>query len=84
MERPVSLILAVILLITCSGCFWGWEHDQEGTMTEIAEAMVSMTVEGTMTEIVEAMMTGIDMTTAETLMIIDRAMTNRDTMSGCW
>jgi hypothetical protein len=22
MRRPVSLILAVILLIACSGCFW--------------------------------------------------------------
>jgi hypothetical protein len=31
-----------------------------------------------MTEIVEAMMTGIDMTTAETLTIIVKAMTNRD------
>lgn len=30
MRRPLSLILAVILLITCSGCFWGWEHDQRG------------------------------------------------------
>jgi hypothetical protein len=30
MKRPVSLILAVILLITCSGCFWGWEHDRRG------------------------------------------------------
>ncbi len=27
---PLSLILAVILLITCSGCFWGWEHDHGG------------------------------------------------------
>jgi hypothetical protein len=23
MKRPVSLILAIILLVTCSGCFWG-------------------------------------------------------------
>jgi len=30
MKRPVSLILAIILLITCSGCFWGWEHDRRG------------------------------------------------------
>jgi hypothetical protein len=30
MRRPLSLILAVILLITCSGCFWGWEHDRGG------------------------------------------------------
>jgi hypothetical protein len=30
MRRPVSLILAIILLITCSGCFWGWEHDRGG------------------------------------------------------
>ena len=31
MRRPLSLILAVILLITCSGCFWGWEHDGRGS-----------------------------------------------------
>ena len=30
MRRSVSLILAIILLITCSGCFWGWEHDRRG------------------------------------------------------
>jgi len=30
MRKPFSLILAVILLITCSGCFWGWEHDRRG------------------------------------------------------
>jgi len=36
MRRPVSIILAIILLITCSGCFWdrsrgGYgEHDREG------------------------------------------------------
>ena len=30
MRRPFSLILAVILLIICSGCFWGWEHDRRG------------------------------------------------------
>ena len=30
MSRPVSLILAIILLITCSGCFWGLEHDRRG------------------------------------------------------
>jgi hypothetical protein len=30
MKRPVSLILGIILLITCSGCFWGWEHDGRG------------------------------------------------------
>jgi len=35
-----------------------------------------------MTEIAEAM-TGIDMTTAETLTIIVKAMTNRDPMSEC-
>jgi hypothetical protein len=29
MKRPVSLILVVIMLITCSGCFWGW-HDDRG------------------------------------------------------
>jgi len=52
-------------------------------MTEIAEAMVSMTMEGTMTEIGEAM-TGIDMTTAETLTIIVKAMTNPDPMSESW
>jgi hypothetical protein len=26
MRRPFSLILAVILLITCSGCIWGWDR----------------------------------------------------------
>jgi len=36
MRRPVSLILTIILLITCSGCFWGdrggaGEHDHEGS-----------------------------------------------------
>jgi hypothetical protein len=37
MRRPVSLILAIILLITCSGCFWdrgrgGYdEHDRGGS-----------------------------------------------------
>jgi hypothetical protein len=30
MRRPVSLILAIILLITCSGGFWGLEHDRRG------------------------------------------------------
>lgn len=30
MKRPLSLILAVILLITCSGCLWGWEYDRRG------------------------------------------------------
>ena len=35
-----------------------------------------------MTKIVEVM-TGIDMTTAETLTIIVKAMTNRDPMSEC-
>ena len=37
MRRHVSLILTIILLITCSGCFWdrgrggGYgEHDREG------------------------------------------------------
>jgi hypothetical protein len=29
-NRHLSLILAVILLITCSGCIWGWEHDRRG------------------------------------------------------
>lgn len=42
----------------------------------------STTEEGTMTEIAEAM-TGIDMTTAETLTIIVKAMPNRDPMSEC-
>ncbi len=37
MGRPISLILAIILLITCSGCFWdhgrgGYdEHDRGGS-----------------------------------------------------
>jgi hypothetical protein len=30
MRKLISLILAVILLIACSGCFWGWGHDQRG------------------------------------------------------
>jgi hypothetical protein len=30
MRKLLSLILVVILLITCSGCFWGWGHDQRG------------------------------------------------------
>jgi hypothetical protein len=30
MIRPVGLILAIIVLLTCSGCFWGVEHDREG------------------------------------------------------
>jgi hypothetical protein len=33
MRRPVRLILAVILLITCSGCLWvpgrGWHGDHD-------------------------------------------------------
>jgi hypothetical protein len=32
MRRSVSLILAIILLITCSGCFWGYDrggHDDQ-------------------------------------------------------
>jgi len=32
MRRPVSLILAIILLIACSGCFWdhrGGHGDQD-------------------------------------------------------
>jgi quinol monooxygenase YgiN len=44
---------------------------------------VSMTVKGMVTEIAEVM-TGIDMTTAETLTIIVKAMTNRDPMSESW
>ena len=30
MRKPVSLILVIILLIACSGCFWKVEHDQRG------------------------------------------------------
>jgi len=26
MRRPFSLTLAAILLITCSGCIWGWDR----------------------------------------------------------
>ena len=36
------------------------------------------TAEGTVTETAEGTVTGIDMTTAETLTIIVKAMTNRD------
>jgi hypothetical protein len=42
-----------------------------------------MTDEGTTTEIAETM-TGTDMTTAETLTIIVKAMTNLDPMSESW
>jgi len=30
MRRPLNFILAVILLITCSGCFWGYDHGRYG------------------------------------------------------
>jgi hypothetical protein len=30
MRSPLSFILAVILLITCSGCFWSVEDEQRG------------------------------------------------------
>ena len=30
MRRHLGLILAVILLITCYGCFWGVENDRRG------------------------------------------------------
>jgi hypothetical protein len=30
MRRPFSLIAAVILLITCSGCIWGLDRDRGG------------------------------------------------------
>ena len=30
MRKLLSLISATILLITCSGCFWGVEHDRGG------------------------------------------------------
>jgi len=30
MTKLWSLMLATILLITCSGCFWGWERDRQG------------------------------------------------------
>jgi|GEM_PF-6823507 len=30
MRRPVSLILAIILLITCFGCFWEVERGGHG------------------------------------------------------
>ena len=30
MRRPVSLILTIILLITCSGCFWEVEGEGHG------------------------------------------------------
>jgi hypothetical protein len=30
MRRPVRFIIALILLVACSGCFWGWGHDQRG------------------------------------------------------
>lgn len=30
MKRPVSLILAFILLIACAGCFWGYDEGRGG------------------------------------------------------
>jgi hypothetical protein len=30
MRRPVSIILAIILIITCSGCFWGYDRRGHG------------------------------------------------------
>ena len=30
MRRTLNLMAAVVLLVTCSGCFWGWEHDGGG------------------------------------------------------
>jgi len=30
MRRPLSLILAAILLITCFGCIWGWDRGRGG------------------------------------------------------
>jgi hypothetical protein len=30
MRRIIGLILAVIFLIACSGCFWDVEHDRRG------------------------------------------------------
>jgi len=30
MRRPVSIILAIILIITCSGCFWGYDRGGYG------------------------------------------------------
>ena len=30
MKMPLSLILAAILLITCSGCIWGWDRGRGG------------------------------------------------------
>jgi len=66
MRRPVSLIL-VSCLSHVLAVFGDGSTTEEGTMTEIAEAMTS-----------------IDMTTAETLTIIVKAMTNRDPMSESW
>ena len=52
-------------------------------MIKAMEGTVIKAMEGMMTGIAEAM-TGIDMTTAETLTIIVKAMTNRDPMSESW
>ena len=30
MRRPVSIILAIILIITCSGCFWDRGRGERG------------------------------------------------------
>jgi hypothetical protein len=65
MKRPLTFILAVLLLMTCSGCFWGWDrchrgHDdynRGGMVTKIAKAMavMDMTTMDTMTTVIKAM-----------------------------
>jgi hypothetical protein len=30
LDADTGQILDFFLLITCSGCFWGWEHDRRG------------------------------------------------------
>jgi len=30
MTRILSLILAIIMIIICSGCYWGGDHERRG------------------------------------------------------
>ncbi len=30
MKKHVSLILVIIMLLACSGCFWGWDNGRGG------------------------------------------------------
>lgn len=64
MLKILTLILVVISLVACSGCYWGGMSAEEGTRTTIAEAMTGKDM-----KIAEVMMV-IGMTTMETMTII--------------